>query len=61
MSSKDAAGIVHSCFPFGALTQGKHPGLDFTCPSAGAALCGALGIHRWTPVLGYVLSHPAKE
>ena len=61
MSSKDAAGRVHSCFPFGALTQGKQPGLDFTRPSAGAALCGALGIHRWTPVLGYVLSHPAKE
>ena len=35
MSSKDAAGRAHSCFPFGALTQAKQPVLDFIRPSAG--------------------------
>lgn len=58
--SKDAAGRFHSCFPFGALTQGKQPGLDFTRPSAGAALCGALGIHRWTAPVG-VCSLPPSQ
>lgn len=60
MSSKDAAGRAHSCFPFGALTQAKQPVLDFIRPSAGAALCGAPGIHRWTAPVG-VCSLPPSQ
>lgn len=36
MSSKDAAGRAHSCFPFGALTQAKQPVLDLSAPLLGS-------------------------
>lgn len=68
MSSKDAAGRAHSCFPFGALTQAKQPVLDLIRPSAGLIRPSAgqpcVELRESAgglPLLGYVLSHPAKE